>query len=70
MNKRLTSTNTSGFKGVSFEKGRGEYRADIRKDEKREHLGYFPDAVSAALAYDEAAKQMFGDFAYLNFPRN
>ncbi len=68
MNRRLTSANTSGYKGVCFDKNHRQYRAYIRKDGKRKYLGSFHSAVIAACAYDEAAKEMFGEYAYLNFP--
>ncbi len=67
-NRRLSTANTSGFKGVSKTKN-GRYRAVIRLNRRQVHLGYFIDAESAATAYDEAARSAFGDFACLNFPR-
>ncbi len=32
------------------------------------HLGDFGDEIQAAMAYDDKANELFGEFAYLNFP--
>ncbi|XP_074270718.1 uncharacterized protein LOC141594610 [Silene latifolia] len=40
------------------------------KRSRRLWLGTFPTAVEAAMAYDEAAKAMYGPSAILNFPQN
>ena len=66
MNQRLNKVNTSGYKGVSWH--RNKWRAQIKKDGKRHHLGLFTCLIKAAKAYDEAAKELFGEYARLNFP--
>lgn len=54
------------FRGVSVDKGR--FRARIAVGGREILVGYFDTAVQAALARDEAAKRLHGEFAYLNFP--
>jgi hypothetical protein len=62
-NAGLSSKNTTGFKGVVFDKKRGRWDAKIGKDKKRMYLGSFSSAMEAHAAYCEAAKTTFGDFA-------
>lgn len=66
MNKRVQKNNTSGFKGV-FESGK-RWQAAIKVANKRTYLGSFVTPEEAARAYDKAAKELHGEFAYLNFP--
>ena len=55
----------SKFKGVSpMVNG---WRAEIMVDGRAIYLGYYRDQRDAARAYDEAAKRLHGEFAYLNF---
>lgn len=67
-NRGKAWNNKSGFKGVSFDKKRYRYRAQIRAGGDPIFLGHFEDPRDAALAYDEAAIELHGEFAYLNFP--
>lgn len=66
-NKIVSSAAVSAFKGVSFHKPRGRWRARIKVNNKEKHLGLFNDEHSAALAYDKAAKHYFGEYAVLNY---
>jgi hypothetical protein len=68
MNAGLRSTNTSGYKGVYFNKNKQAWAASIKYDGQKSHLGYFDTAIKAAQAYDRAAMRLHGEFAVLNFP--
>ena len=65
-NQGLRSDNTSGYKGVTWYGPRGKWMAYIKADGRRRHLGYFADPHAAAYAYNRAALEAFGEFAYLN----
>lgn len=67
-NQRAARGNTSGFKGVSWHKASQRWVAQIGVAGHRRHLGLFDLPETAALAYDAAALEAFGDFAALNFP--
>lgn len=56
------------YKGISFDKKRGKWRARIRCHGIDKHIGYFDKEKDAAMAYDKEAIVLFGDFAKLNFP--
>ncbi len=59
------TTKRSIYKGVSYG-SRNRIRATIRHNKIKHHLGYFKTEEAAALAYNEAAKYYFKDFAHLN----
>lgn len=63
-NQGLNIANTSGFKGVYLDQGK--WRAQIYKDGKAVYLGVFSDLKEAAVAYDDAAKKLHGEFAKTN----
>jgi hypothetical protein len=62
----MQKNNTSGYKGVTLEKRRNIWRANILINLKYIHLGYFNDKLEAAKAYDSAAIEYFGEFALTN----
>jgi hypothetical protein len=68
-NKRPTRGSTSRYKGVDRWNFHKKFRARITHNGKRIHLGYFDSEIDAAKAYDKKAKELFGKFAYLNFPQ-
>lgn len=59
--------NTSGFKGVYWNKEKRQWVARVGVRGKRRYLGHFDDLWQAARAYDAAAKEHFGEFACANF---
>lgn len=63
----LPKTNTSGFKGVSFDTRRKCFVAQIGHQGKNHYLGRFIKAEDAALKYDKAANSFFGEYARTNF---
>lgn len=67
-NRRKRTRASSKYKGVGWHTRLGRWRARIMYSGKSYFLGHFGSAVSAARAYDKAAKRYFGRFAYLNFP--
>lgn len=54
------------YRGVYWVEKKGKYQAKIQAEWTIHRLGYFRDAVEAALAYDRAATSYFGEFAQLN----
>lgn len=54
------------FKGVF--KNRNKWRAAIWVGGANRYLGSYSAPEEAARAYDAAAKEVFGEFAWLNFP--
>jgi len=63
-----TKANMSGLKGVYWRASHKRWIAQIRFEKKNKHLGVFYCKIEAAKAYDKAALEHFGEFAWLNFP--
>lgn len=71
MNRRKSETiagkkATSRFKGVSWRKHERRWVAKIKHDGKQTTLGYFKSEEDAAMAYNAAATEFFGEYANTN----
>lgn len=64
-NSRRHRDNTSGFKGVSWNKAKQKWRAYITLNGKEKHLGLFSTAEAARDAYAAANALMHGEFGKL-----
>jgi hypothetical protein len=67
--RKIQTKTTSDYKGVSWIKDQALWRSKIKKGGKIFSLGDYRSEWAAAKAYDEAAREMFGEFAAVNFPR-
>ncbi len=60
-------TNKSGFKGVSWNKKYNKWESRIFFKNKQLFIGFFKNKLHATMAYDLWAKELYKDFAQLNF---
>lgn len=63
---RAIYANALGFRGVAAKSQK--FAARIRHDGRLIYLGTFETPEAAGRAYDAAARELFGEFAKLNFP--
>lgn len=65
VNKPIGKNNTTGFKGVKFQKDcKRPFRATIKRNGRVEHLGLFDTPEAAHQAYVAAVKEIHGEFAH------
>ncbi len=64
MNRPVQPNNTSGHRGVSWNKQNNKWHARINVSGKRIFLGYFTDLQNAADIYEKAAEKFFGEFKF------
>jgi hypothetical protein len=65
-NKNKAKTNTSGYKGVSYDKSRNKWVASIMVAGKTIFIGRFDNDIEAAIEYNKSAIEHHGKFAKLN----
>lgn len=65
-NKPAQINNRSGYKGVSWHFAAQKWVAQLRVKKVHYHLGLFESKEQAALAYNNKAKELLGEFAYQN----
>jgi len=67
MNRKLNINASSKYKGVTLYRDNKRWKSQIQFKYKKLNLGLFISEIYAAKAYDEKAKELFGEFANLNF---
>ena len=65
-NSRPKTGSSSRFKGVAWHRGVEKWQVTIKADGRHRYLGCFADEEEAALAYNAAALEAWGPYAYLN----
>lgn len=66
INQGMNKSNTSGYRGVSWNKKVKKWDAYITCNKKHIHVGTYSDIVDAAEAYNKKALELFNEFAYQN----
>ena len=62
MNRGMMKSNTSGYRGVTWDKKTEKWRARIGLNGKQIWLGYFDDIEEAATAYKKKALELFEQY--------
>lgn len=65
-NRKMSRRNTTGIKGVSFNKNLKKYEVSICVDYKTINVGYYSDIIDAKNAYNAASIKYHGKFGKLN----
>lgn len=66
-NSKLRTDNKSGIKGVSWDKSRGKWRAQIRYEGKKINLGSFNNIEDAKQTVESARARLHKEFANNGF---
>ncbi len=63
-NQKLSNRNTSGAKGVCYDKSKKKWKETIKMNLKTIHLGYFERIEDAIRARQIKANELFGEFCH------
>lgn len=66
MNVQKRKNCSSKYKGIHWFKRDKKWQAQIMINNKHIYLGLFKNEIDAAIAYNNKAKELFGEYAYLN----
>lgn len=61
-NRKIQENNTSGYRGVHYEKKTGKFIVQIGSRKNKSYIGSYDTAEMASAAYEVAAKERYGDF--------
>jgi len=64
-NVKMHKNNTSGYRGVTWDKRYGKWASRIKYNYKNIHLGFFNDPEVAYERYKQEAVKLFGEYARL-----
>ena len=63
-NRKTQKNNKLGFRGVCKQKGCNKFRAHIKIEQKKKHLGYYDTFEEAKAARLAAEVELFGEYRY------
>ena len=66
MMNRQSRIGTSRYRGVYWKRETEKWADQIGYNKTKTHLGYFDNEIDAARIYNKKAKELFGEYAYLN----
>lgn len=66
-NHNRSTTNPHGLRGITWNKRKQKWAAQISIGDKNKGLGYYLTKEDAALAYDKIASELYGEHARLNY---
>jgi hypothetical protein len=63
-NRKINSNNTSGYKGVCWDKARNKWKSQVRLEGKLINIGHYDNVEEAAEVVRKTREELHGDFAH------